>query len=96
MPTENHPIYSEWIDLEDESGHLGAHQVNLVEISQVYENSPEFIKNMNRYPGTWLMIGRTDGNRPVICSITYDSVTRAIKPRNARFCTDREVEKWDI
>jgi len=96
LPTGNHPINSEWIDLEDETGHLGKHQVNLIEVSQVYKNSPIFIKNMNKYPGTWLMIGRTDGNRAVICSISYDPTSRAVRPRNARFCTDREVEKWGI
>ena len=96
MPTGNHPIYSEWIDLNDETGHLGDHGVTLAEIAQVYENSPDFIRNINKYPGTWLMIGRTNGNRAVICSIKFDRKYRSIRPLNARFCEEKEITKWNI
>jgi len=96
LPDRNHPIHAEWIGLDDENEHLLEHGISFREINQVFDNSPIYRRNLNKYKDRWLMIGRTKGNRAIVCSVEYDEVTRKVIPINARECTKQEKEKWRI
>ena len=70
------------------------HEVSVVELHQVFANGPRWLPNRKGRSGTYVMVGRTNGNRPIIAAVTYDEIRRAVRPITSRQCKDHETEKW--
>jgi len=79
---------------EGNEEHATAHGVSTEELHQVFENGPRWLPNKKGRTGTYLMVGRTNGDRPIVAAVVYDEIRRAVRPIASRKCNDHEIEKW--
>jgi uncharacterized DUF497 family protein len=93
----SHPDKAEWLDFDDDNeAHLAAHAVTAVELLQVFLDEPFWAANKKGRTGTWLMVGRTQGGRPLVAAVLFDETRNCIRPITARTCTDAEVARWRV
>lgn len=66
------------------------------EAHQVFLGDPLRAPNLEGRTAQWLMIGRTDGGRPLVVMVNYDEVRAALLPITARTYDKDEVLKWAL
>lgn len=89
------PDDAEWIEIDDRNEeHLAAHQVTAAEVAQVWLNGPVWARNVKGRTGTWRMVGKTDGGRPIVAAVVFDEVRLSLRPITARTCEPEEVVRW--
>ena len=81
---------------DDNTEHFAGHNVSASEILAVFDNDPLWAANKKGRSGTHLMIGRSNGNRPLVIAVVYDDARRVLRPITARTCTLAEVNKWNV
>ncbi|MGO9926226.1 MAG: hypothetical protein ACLPLP_08820 [Mycobacterium sp.] len=91
------PEDAEYIDFGDEYNelHITNKGVSVVELAQVFYGDRRFVPNTG--PGrtaSYLMIGRTKGNRPITAAVLYDEIRLVITPISARESEDGEINRW--
>jgi uncharacterized DUF497 family protein len=91
------PEDAEFIDFGDEDNemHITNKGVSLVELQQVFFGERRFVPN--KKPGRnapFLMVGRTEANRPITAAVLYDETRSAVIPISARRSEDWEINKW--
>jgi uncharacterized DUF497 family protein len=90
-----HPDDAEDIDLSDRyTAHAASHGVSPSELYQVWLNVDAWVPNKKGRTADWLMVGRTDGGRPVVAAIQVDAERSMICTITARTCTPHEVARW--
>ena len=61
-----HPSEADGLEFDEENeGHLARHHVTPLEVFQVLRNTPKFVPNKRGHEARWLMLGDTDGARPL-------------------------------
>ena len=89
------PLDAELLEIDDRNElHVTAHGVSVVELEQVFEGNPRWVPNKKGRTGNFLMVGRTNGNRPVTAAVVYDDIRRTVRPISARRSTDEEITRW--
>jgi len=92
-----HPEDAEFVEIDDANEqHLAERGVTPAEVHQVFLGDPLWAPNLKGRTATWLMIGRTDGGRPLVVMVNYDEVRAALRPITARTCDRDEVSKWSL
>lgn len=92
-----HPEDAELVEFDDANEpHLAERGVTPAEVQQVFLDDPLWAPNLKGRTATWLMIGRTDGGRPLVVMVNYDEVRAVLRPITARTCDRDEVLKWSI
>jgi uncharacterized DUF497 family protein len=91
------PYDAEFIDFGDEDNelHITNKKVSLVELEQVFYGDCRFVANKGQgRTAPYLMIGRTNANRPITAAVLYDEIRLAVIPISARKSEDWEINKW--
>ena len=89
------PLDAELLEIDDGNElHVTAHGVSVVEVEQVFEDDPLWVPNKKGRTGNYLMVGRTNGNRPVTTAVVYDDIRRTVRPITAYESTDAEITRW--
>jgi hypothetical protein len=92
---EVHPDEAEDLEFDEANeSHLAEGHVTIGEVTQVWLNAPKWVPNMKGRTGTWLMLGRTDGGRPLFIPVTVDEVRSRVRPIGGRTCDKDEVARW--
>jgi uncharacterized DUF497 family protein len=92
-----HPDDAEWLDFDDDNeSHLAGHAVSASELLQVFMDEPLWARNKKGRTGTWLMVGRTHGGRPLVAAVIFDETRNCVRPITARTCTAVEVARWSV
>lgn len=92
-----HPDDASQIEFDDANeAHLARHRITPSEVFEVWENDPLWAANKKDRTAGWLMIGRTDGNRPLVIAVLYDERRGSIRPITGRTCAPHEVTKWKV
>ena len=92
-----HPEDAEFLEFDEANEtHLAIRDVIPTEVMQVFLGDPLWAPNVKGRTADWLMIGRTDGGRPLVVAVIYDEVRSALRPITARTCDKDEVSKWSI
>jgi hypothetical protein len=61
------PAEAEILEIDEgNEEHVTAKGVSVTELEQVFENGPRWLSNKKGRTCTYLMVGRTNGNRPII------------------------------
>jgi uncharacterized DUF497 family protein len=95
MGTE--PWDAEEIDFDDANiEHFGRHSVSPSEIVAVFNNDPLWAPNKKGMAATHLMIGRTNGGRPLVIAVIYDQDRSSLRPITGRTCTVSEISRWNV
>jgi hypothetical protein len=90
-----HPDDAEDIDLSERfTAHAAGHNVTALELWQLWVNVEKWVPNKKGRTADWLMVGRTDGGRPVVAAVLVDAERSMICPITARTCTPQEVTRW--
>ena len=90
-----HPDEAEDIDLSDRfTAHAAKHGVSASELLQLWLNVEVWVPNKKEGTAEWLMVGRTDGGRPVVAAVQVDAERSMICPITARTCTRQEIARW--
>lgn len=93
----SHPSDASWVEVDEHNEeHLAGHNVMATEVWQVFEADPLWAKNKKNMAATWLMIGRTDGGRPLVVAVTYDEDRECVRPVTGRTCENGEVARWKV
>jgi uncharacterized DUF497 family protein len=92
-----HPEDAEFLEFDDDNeAHLAIKGVSPAEVNQVFLGDPLWAPNLKGRTADWLMIGRTDGGRPLVVMVTYDEARAVLRPITARTCEKDEVSKWSV
>lgn len=92
-----HPEDAEFIEFDDDNeAHLAIKDVSPAEVNQVFLGDPLWAPNLKGRTADWLMIGRTDGGRPLVVMVSYDEARATLRPITARTCDKDEVVKWSV
>lgn len=90
-----HPDDADDLDLDDANiGHFAEHGVTASEVEQVWLNGPVWLPNKKGRAALWLMLGWTNGGRPLFVPVEVDEVRSRIRPVGARTCEKDEVYRW--
>jgi uncharacterized DUF497 family protein len=89
------PADAEFLEIDEgNEEHVTAHGVSVMELQQVFGNGPRWVPNKKGRTATFLMVGRTNGERPIVAAVIYDEIRRVVRPITSRRCEDHEVKKW--
>jgi hypothetical protein len=90
-----HPDEAEDLDFDDHNeAHLARHQISPTDILQVWLNGPVWAPNRRGSAGTWLMLGDTDGGRPLTIAVVCIEAKRWLRPITGWDSTDGELTRW--
>lgn len=90
-----HPDDAEDLEFDEANvRHLADSKVSAAEVTQAWLNGPIWLANMKNRTGTWLMLGYTDGGRPLFVPVVVDERRSRVRPISGRTCEKDEVERW--
>jgi hypothetical protein len=101
MPDEESPEFAEafeWDDDDVEEGntaHLARRDIRPHEVEQVFANGAPIFPNKTAGTGEFMMIGTTDGDRPLTIVMNYNSRRRCIRAFTGWESTEDESLRRD-
>ncbi len=78
----------EWDDSNEE--HLARHRIEPWEVEEVFDNQPVWLPNKASGSGDWLMVGHTNGNRPLSIVVQVIEETEELRAFTGWASTPRE------
>jgi hypothetical protein len=69
-------------------------RASLSELTQVFLNSPIYLRDKDGVRGEWLMIGPTDGGRFLTVAVVCDEARWLLRPITALNSTPWQVARW--
>lgn len=90
-----HPGDAEDLEFDDRNiEHLATHAVTAREVTHAWLNRPVWVPNLKGRTASWLMLGWTDGGRPLFVPVEVDEIRSRIRPVGGRSCDEDEVNRW--
>jgi hypothetical protein len=101
MPDDDSLEFAEAFEWDDESvvngnvAHLARRNIRPYEVEQMFANGAPIFPNKAAGTGEYLMIGTTDGDRPLTIVMNYDNRRRCIRAFAGWKSTDDERLRRD-
>jgi hypothetical protein len=90
-----HPSEADDLDFDDENeAHLARHNVTPLEVVQVHRNQPVYVPNKAGVTAPWLMLGDTDGGRPLTVAVICLEAQLRLRPITGRTSEPLELARW--
>lgn len=90
-----HPDDADDIEFDDDNiNHMAKHGVSASEVTFVWLNEPKWLPNKKGRTASWLMVGYTNGGRPLYVPVVVDEIRSRVRPISARTCEQDEERRW--
>jgi len=85
------PYDAEWIEWDDGNlAEVAAHRISDMEVEQVFDGGPLFLRNKRQGSGDYKMVGRTRGGRALVVIVRWFPDRRTLRPITAGDATQSD------
>jgi hypothetical protein len=89
------PTEAEDLEFDEvNEAHLAQHGVSATEVVQAWLNEPVYVPNKQGLAAAWLMLGDTDGGRPLTVAVITIEVWLRLRPVTGWTSSSWELTKW--